>query len=104
MDFLARLANAARSPSETCVSNASHQRSDPFGVQEPVDSARHVQSQIFFQHAAAHCAGVLTAVAGIKNNYYKWLGSRRALDRSGFRFSGGSLRVTELHPDKGCDH
>ena len=34
--------------------------------------SRHVQCQIFFHYAAAHRAGVLAAVAGIKNNYCKW--------------------------------
>ena len=56
------------------VAYASHQCGDSFGVQEPVDSTRNIQGQIFFQHAAAHRAGVLTAVAGIKNNDCKWLG------------------------------
>src|ERR1043166_9665783 len=58
------------------VSQTGHQRSDPFGIQQPINPARYIQRQIFFHHAATHGAGIVTAMARIENDDREWFGHR----------------------------
>src|SRR4029079_99505 len=56
------------------VADASHQRRDTFGIEEPIDAARNVQRQILFHDSATHRAGIFPPMARIKNHYRKWFG------------------------------
>src|SRR3954453_15775520 len=67
---------SAISQGDIGVSEARHQRGDPFGIQQPIDPARNIQRQIFFHHAPTHGAGVLTAMAWIENDHREWFGRR----------------------------
>jgi hypothetical protein len=72
-------------------------------VEQAIDSPGYVQRQIFFHDAATHCAGVLTPMAWIKNDYREWLGSPW-LSRLRFSIDRRSLLLMERNPDKRGDH
>ena len=63
------------------IAHSRQDRGQPARLQDPIDSLRHIQGQIFFHHISNHRAGILSAVARVEHHHGEWLTSRRSWRR-----------------------
>src|ERR1043166_4480166 len=77
------------------VPDTRHQRRQSLRLEETVHSLRDIKCQILFVGRSAHCARILAAMSGIKNDEREWRRSSRPLSRNRSR-----RRQKKLPPDE----